>query len=59
MTEEDLKAMKLHEEIKLDDYLWVKRVPNGWIYYFSGEPPAVVFVPEVLPIKEQTLPRLP
>jgi len=41
--------LKLHEEVWLDNYTVVKRVPGGWIYQFRFPPPEGcdigVFVP--------------
>ena len=32
ITEDEMKAMKLHEEKQLAVGLYVRRVPNGWLY---------------------------
>jgi hypothetical protein len=35
MTEEELKSMKLHEQLYLNSNLKILRVYGGWIYIFS------------------------
>jgi hypothetical protein len=37
-------TMKLHEMLKVNNYIDVMRVPGGWIYEFDSE--RYVFVPE-------------
>jgi len=63
MTEDDLKAMGLHETAPIpgETNLFVRRIPNGWLYeYYDFEGNIMIAIPvyETLPIKEQTLPRL-
>ncbi len=37
MENTDIYHMNLHDEIKLDKYTFVKRVPGGWIYLFQED----------------------
>lgn len=36
VSEIDLRAMSLHEKIVLNRWLWVMKVPTGWIYYHQN-----------------------
>ena len=62
MTEEEMKAMKLHETARVPgDYsVFIRRVPNGWIYEyynFDGYLTAVVPVSEITITQEYVLPN--
>ena len=35
VTEEDFKAMELHEQLKINEHCSVMRVPGGWNYFYE------------------------
>ena len=47
MSEKTIYGLDLHEEIKVGDNLWVRRVPGGWLYSDTGMSDAgqCIFVP--------------
>ena len=59
MTEKELKDMKLHDELFINDW-GILRVPKRWIYTLAqdGEPRSSQFVPEIIVIQEHVEPRL-
>jgi hypothetical protein len=59
MTEQELKDMKMHESISLNDYQSILRVPKGWIYFsfFEGQACAC-YVSEITITQEHVEPRL-
>jgi len=60
MTEQELKDMKLHEEIQITDDTYVLRVYRGWIYTMMDSNGCLEtqFVPEITIIQEHIEQRL-
>lgn len=50
VSEIDLRTMSLHEKIVLNRFVWVMKVPTGWIYYHQNHSDSDLvtstFVPE-------------
>ena len=47
MIKKSIYSLSLHEEMKVADNLWCRRVPGGWIYTDTGttDEGHIIFVP--------------